>query len=84
MRTLTIASNVTLFGILWIFWRIVRDNKLKAIYFIPIPFILLQPQYYLTSLWTITGFNINQSYFGDLWECICFQDKLLCSSLPSF
>lgn len=66
MRTLTIASNVTLFGILWIFWRIVRENKLKAIYFIPIPFILLQPQYYLTSLWTITGFQYQPVIFWGL------------------
>ena len=55
MKTLTILSNVTLIGILWLFWKVIKEQKIAAIYFLPIPFFLLQPQYYLTSLWTITG-----------------------------
>jgi len=55
MKTLTILSNVTLIGILWLFWKVIREQKIATIYFLPIPFFLLQPQYYLTSLWTITG-----------------------------
>lgn len=66
MRTLTILSNSTLLGILWILWRVVKEQKLAPIYFLPIPFLLLQPQYYLTSLWTITGFQYQPVVFFGL------------------
>lgn len=66
MRTLTILSNSTLLGILWILWRVVKEQKLAPIYFLPIPFLLLQPQYYLTSLWTITGFQYQPVIFFGL------------------
>jgi hypothetical protein len=55
MKTLTILSNVTLLGMLWLFWKVVKDHDLPLFYFLPIPLFLLQPQYYLTSLWSITG-----------------------------
>ncbi len=66
MRTLTILANSTLLGILWILWRVVKEQRLAPIYFLPIPFLLLQPQYYLTSLWTITGFQYQPVIFFGL------------------
>ena len=66
MRTLTIISNITLFGMLWIFWRVIKEQKLSTFYFLPIPFLLLHPQYYLTSLWTITGFQYQPVIFFGL------------------
>ena len=66
MRTLTIISNITLFGMLWIFWRVIKEQKLPAYYFLPVPLLLLHPQYYLTSLWTITGFQYQPVVFFGL------------------
>lgn len=66
MRTLTIVSNITLFGMLWIFWRVIKEQKLPVYYFIPVPLLLLHPQYYLTSIWTITGFQYQPVVFFGL------------------
>jgi hypothetical protein len=66
MRTLTIFSNITLLGILWLFWRVIKEQGLALIYFLPIPFLLLHPQYYLTSIWTITGFQYQPVIFFGL------------------
>jgi hypothetical protein len=66
MRTLTIISNITLFGMLWIFWRVIKEQKLPAYYFLPVPLLLLHPQYYLTSIWTITGFQYQPVIFFGL------------------
>lgn len=66
MKTLTILSNVTLFGILWIFWRVIKEQKLPTYYFLPVPLLLLHPQYYLTSIWTITGFQYQPVIFFGL------------------
>jgi hypothetical protein len=66
MRTLTILSNITLLGMLWIFWRVIKEQKFSAYYFLPVPFLLLHPQYYLTSLWTITGFQYQPVVFFGL------------------
>ncbi len=66
MQTLTIISNITLFGMLWIFWRVIKEQKLSTLYFLPVPFLLLHPQYYLTSLWTITGFQYQPVVFFGL------------------
>lgn len=66
MRTLTLISNITLFGMLWIFWRVIKEQKLPAYYFLPVPLLLLHPQYYLTSIWTITGFQYQPVIFFGL------------------
>lgn len=66
MRTLTIVSNITLFGMLWIFWRVIKEQKLPFYYFLPVPLLLLHPQYYLTSIWTITGFQYQPVVFFGL------------------
>ena len=66
MRTLTILSNITLFAILWIFWRVIKEQKLPMYYFLPVPLLLLHPQYYLTSIWTITGFQYQPVIFFGL------------------
>ncbi len=66
MRTLTIISNITLFGMLWVFWRVIKEQKLSTLYFLPVPLLLLHPQYYLTSLWTITGFQYQPVVFFGL------------------
>jgi hypothetical protein len=78
MRTLTIVSNITLLGILWIFWRVIKEQKLPAYYFLPVPFLLLHPQYYLTSLWTITGFQYQPViFFGLLGVYLLSKNTLL-------
>jgi hypothetical protein len=78
MRTLTILSNITLFGMLWIFWRVIKEQKLAAYYFLPVPFLLLHPQYYLTSLWTITGFQYQPVvFFGLLGVYLLSRNTIL-------
>ena len=66
MRTLTIFSNITLLGMLWIFWRVIKQQNLPLYYFLPVPLLLLHPQYYLTSIWTITGFQYQPVVFFGL------------------
>jgi hypothetical protein len=51
---------------LWIFWRVIKEQKLPAYYFLPVPLLLLHPQYYLTSIWTITGFQYQPVVFFGL------------------
>ncbi|MES2518520.1 MAG: hypothetical protein V4585_10455 [Bacteroidota bacterium] len=78
MRTLTIVSNITLFGMLWIFWRVIKEQKIAPIYFLPVPLLLLQPQYYLTSIWTITGFQYQPVvFFGLLGVYLLSRNTLL-------
>jgi hypothetical protein len=55
MRALTLFSNWSLLLLLWVFSRPVRELNLSWRYFLPVPFLLLQPQYYLSSLWTFPG-----------------------------
>lgn len=55
MRALTLFSNWSLLLLLWLFSRPIRERNLSWRYFLPVPFLLLQPQYYLSSLWTFPG-----------------------------
>ncbi len=54
-RWLVFAAFVFLLGIIYVFYRLFRSIKLPLLAFIPIVFLVLQPQYYLTSIWAITG-----------------------------
>jgi hypothetical protein len=54
-RWLILAGYLFLLGILWLFYRVFKTLNLPLLAFVPIPFFLLQPQYYLTSIWAITG-----------------------------
>ncbi|GAB2581822.1 hypothetical protein [Spirosoma areae] len=54
-RWLAFAASAFLIGILYLFYRVFRSINLPVVAFIPVPFLVLQPQHYLTSLWAITG-----------------------------
>ena len=54
-RWLVFAAFVFLLGIIYVFYRLFRSIKLPLLAFVPIVFLVLQPQYYLTSIWAITG-----------------------------
>ena len=54
-RWLIVAAFGFLLGLLYVFYRVFRSCGLPLLAFVPIPFLLLQPQFYLTSLWAITG-----------------------------
>ncbi|GAB3497786.1 hypothetical protein GCM10027341_18390 [Spirosoma knui] len=54
-RWLILAGYLFLLGIVWLFYRVFRGLNLPLLAFVPIPFFVLQPQYYLTSIWAITG-----------------------------
>jgi hypothetical protein len=84
MRTLTIVSNITLFGMLWIFWRVIKEQKLPTLYFLPVPFLLLHPQYYLTSLWTITGFQYQPVVFFGLLGAYLLSKNTLWTFFGAF
>lgn len=54
-RWLIFAAFAFLIGLLYLFYRVFRSTKLPLLAFVPVPFLLLQPQFYLTSMWAITG-----------------------------
>lgn len=54
-RWLILIALVFILGILALFTRVFRSMRLPLLAFVPVPFFLLQPQYHLTSLWTIPG-----------------------------
>lgn len=53
--TLILVAYLFLLGTLGVLYRVFRSMHLPIAVFIPVPFMLLQPQYYLTSLWAVTG-----------------------------
>ncbi|UFH54391.1 hypothetical protein [Spirosoma sp. KNUC1025] len=54
-RWLIFAAFAFLLGLLIVFYRVFRSTNLPLLAFVPVPFLLLQPQYYLTTTWAITG-----------------------------
>lgn len=54
-RWLIFAAFAFLLGLLAIFYRVFRSTNLPLLAFVPVPFLLLQPQYYLTTTWAITS-----------------------------
>ncbi|QMW00198.1 hypothetical protein [Spirosoma foliorum] len=54
-RWLVFAAFAFLLGLLGLFYRVFRSTNLPLLAFVPVSFLLLQPQYYLTSLWAITA-----------------------------
>ncbi len=55
VRGLTLFSNGTLLVLLWLFAQPIRQRGLPWRYYLPVPFLLLSPQYYLSSVWTLPG-----------------------------
>ncbi|MFD1816092.1 hypothetical protein SAMN04515674_112125 [Pseudarcicella hirudinis] len=66
MKLIMIFGNITLLGILWLFWRVLKEQNIPLKYFLPIPLLLLHPQYYLISLWSITGHQYQPVIFFGL------------------
>jgi hypothetical protein len=54
-RWLVVAAFGFLLGLLYVFYRVFRSCRLPLLAFVPVCFLMLQPQFYLTSLWAITG-----------------------------
>lgn len=54
-RLMIIIANAFMYGTLVILYRIFRSMQLSMWAFVPVPFFLLQPQYFLTSTWALTG-----------------------------
>ena len=54
-RWLILIALVFILGTLVLLSRVFRSMQLPWLAFVPVPFLLLQPEYYLTSLWTIPG-----------------------------
>lgn len=57
MRWLALAANLNLMGILVLFWRVFRNLSLSPIYFLPLCLVVLHPQFYLASTWSITAWQ---------------------------
>lgn len=64
-RYIILVGGLCLLGILGLLFRAFRWQKAWPLaLFLPIPFLLLQPQYHLTSLWTITSMqHIGATFF---------------------
>ncbi len=54
-RWLILIALMFILGILALFVRVFNSIRLPLLAFIPVSFFLLQPQYHLTSLWSIPG-----------------------------
>lgn len=67
IRSLILVSNIQLMGIVFLFWKTFARQNLAPIYFLPALLFLLQPQYHLTSVWAITGWqHISVLFWGFL------------------
>lgn len=64
-RAVMLVGGVCLLGTLTVLFRVFRwQRAMPLALFLPIPFILLQPQFHLASLWTITSMqHIGASFF---------------------
>jgi hypothetical protein len=54
-RGLIVVAYLFLLGSLALLYRVFRSTRLPLLAFVPVPFLLLQPQYHLTTLWAVTG-----------------------------
>lgn len=54
-RALEAVANLSTLGLLGLFFAAFRRLGLPLVFFLPVPFLLFQPQYHLLSFWAITG-----------------------------
>lgn len=54
-RGMTLIGNLFLFLSLGLLYAVFRSMRLPIWAFVPVPFILLQPQYFMTISWSITS-----------------------------
>ena len=62
-------GNLTLFGILFLFWRFFRKHAWNVVYFLPIPFLLFQMQTNENQFWMGCAWLY---YPIGLWQMITF------------
>jgi hypothetical protein len=62
-------GNLTLFGILFLFWRFFQKHAWNLIYFLPIPFLLFQMQTYENQFWMGCAWLY---YPIGLWQMVTF------------
>ena len=53
-RTLVLIGNLLWVSVLWFFWKGFESKQIPVWMFIPIPYILLQPQYFDNVNWAIS------------------------------
>ena len=54
-RGMTLIGNLFLFLLLGLLFTVFRSMRLSVWAFVPVPFILLHPQYFMTISWSITS-----------------------------
>ncbi|HEY0111237.1 MAG TPA: hypothetical protein VGB67_16480, partial [Fibrella sp.] len=54
-RGMTLIGNLCLFFIIGLLYVVFRSMRLSTWAFVPVPFILLHPQYFMTISWSITS-----------------------------
>lgn len=63
-RYIILVGGLCLLGILTLFGRVFRWPKTPWLWFTPVPFVLLHPQFHLASLWAITSMqHIGATFF---------------------
>jgi hypothetical protein len=62
-------GNLTLFGILFLFWRFFQKHAWNIVYFLPIPFLLFQMQTYENQFWMGCAWLY---YPIGLWQMVTF------------
>lgn len=62
-------GNLTLFGILFLFWRFFRKHAWNIVYFLPIPFLIFQMQTFENQFWMGCAWLY---YPIGLWQMVTF------------
>ena len=63
------VGNLTLFGILFLFWRFFRKHDWNIVYFLPIPFLIFQMQTFENQFWMGCAWLY---YPIGLWQMVTF------------
>jgi hypothetical protein len=69
-RTLILIGNLLWVSTLWFLWKAFQSRNLPVWMFIPLPYILLQPQYYDNVNWAIS--ILQQSVIVFWFGLLCF------------
>jgi len=84
LKFLTIWGNIGLLGILWILFRSLEIENKTLLYFIPVPYLLLNPIYYDLSLWALASMQIIFSLLFSFISLYTLKKKNVVSFVTAF
>jgi hypothetical protein len=72
---LMFVGNMSIIGILLLYWQVFKSKALSIWYFVPIPFLLFQPHYHLLSYWALTSLQHQPTVFLVTWAMYCLSKR---------